>query len=116
LSRALKRLRSTPLPHRVLTAWESQWKARWPRASSELLAGVGEVGRTVRTHLLRFGVLAPEDAGAARQGLAARLATLVRRFPAQPASLFAYLGVCALDLERLRGEFVVRARAVGVLA
>lgn len=116
LSRALKRLRSTPLPHRALAAWELQWKARWPRASNELLAGVAEVGRTVRTHLLRFGALSPEDAGAARQGLAARLATLVRRFPAQPASLFAYLGVCALDLERLRGEFVVRARAVGVLA
>jgi hypothetical protein len=116
LTRALKRMRSGPLLHRALAAWESEWNARWPRASIELLAGVSEVGRAVRSHLLRFGAVVLDDAGAARQGLAARLATLVRRFPAQPASLFAYLGVVALDLERLRGEFVVRARPMGAPA
>lgn len=116
LSRALKRMRSGPALHRALAAWESEWRARWPRASSELLAGISEVGRAVRSHLLRFGAIAVDDAGASRQSLAARLATLVRRFPAQPASLFAYLGVVALDLERLRGEFVVRARPVGAAA
>ena len=116
LSRALKRLRSGPALHRALAVWESEWRARWPRASSQLLADISEVGRTIRSHLLRFGAIAVDDAGASRQSLAARLATLVRRFPAQPASLFAYLGVVALDLERLRGEFVVRARPVGVAA
>jgi hypothetical protein len=116
LSRALKRLRSGPALHRALAVWESEWRARWPRASSQLLADISEVGRTIRAHLLRFGAIAVDDAGASRQSLAARLATLVRRFPAQPASLFAYLGVVALDLERLRGEFVVRARAVEVAA
>jgi hypothetical protein len=116
LSRALKRLRSGPALHRALAVWESEWRARWPRASSQLLADISEVGRTIRSHLLRFGAIAVDDAGASRQSLAARLATLVRRFPAQPASLFAYLGVVALDLERLRGEFVVRARAVEVAA
>ena len=116
LSRALKRLRSGPALHRALAVWESEWRARWPRASSQLLADISEVGRTIRSHLLRFGAIAVDDAGASRQSLAARLATLVRRFPAQPASLFAYLGVVALDLERLRGEFVVRARPVEVAA
>lgn len=116
LARALKRLRSGPVLHRALVAWEVEWHARWPKASSEWLAGISEVGRAIRSHLLRFGALTPDDTGAARQGLAARLATLVRRFPAQPASLFAYLGVVALDLERLRGEFVVRARPLGASA
>jgi hypothetical protein len=116
LSRALKRLRSGPALHRALAAWESEWRARWPRVPSELLDGISEVEGTARSHLLRFGAVAVDDAGASRQALAARLATLVHRFPAQPASLFAYLGVVALDLERLRGEFVVRARSAGAAA
>jgi hypothetical protein len=116
LSRTLKRMRSGPQLHRALAAWESEWRALWPSTSSELLAGVSQVGNSVRSHLLRFGAVALDDAGTARQSLAARLATLVRRFPAEPASLFAYLGVVALDLERLRGEFVLRARPVGAPA
>jgi hypothetical protein len=37
----------------------------------------------------------------------------VHRAALQPSALFAYLALFALDLERLQGEFVLRARATG---
>jgi hypothetical protein len=51
-----------------------------------------------------------DDAPVARQGLATRLIALLHRNSAHPVALFAYLALFALDLEHLRGEFVVRAR------
>jgi hypothetical protein len=60
--------------------------------------------------VLRFGTLPLTEAPNARQSLAARLAAHVRRAALQPSALFAYLALFALDLERLQGEFVLRAR------
>jgi hypothetical protein len=39
-----------------------------------------------------------------------RLAAHVRRAALQPSALFAYLALFALDLERLQGDLVLRAR------
>ena len=69
------------------------------------------VAKLLRTHLLRFGSLPVSDALTARLFLAARLVAHIRRAALQPSALFAYLALFALDLERLRGEFVLRARA-----
>jgi hypothetical protein len=111
LVRTLKRLRAGHGLHAALASWEREWHIRWPEASSEVAAGMDHVAQTLRTHLLRFGALAVADATTARQTLAARLAAHVRRATLQPSALFAYLALLALDLERLRGEFVLRARA-----
>lgn len=110
LVRTLKRLRSGHGLHAALTTWEREWRTRWPEASSEVVAGLDYVAQSLRTHLLRFGALAVADATAVRQSLAARLAAHVRRAALQPSALFAYLALFALDLERMRGEFVLRAR------
>lgn len=111
LARTLKRLRAGHRLHVALAAWEHEWRIRWPSASSEVAAGLDHIAQMLRTHVLRFGALSPSDAAGARQSLAARLAAHVRRAALQPSALFAYLALFALDLERLQGEFVLRARA-----
>jgi hypothetical protein len=111
LVRTLKRLRAGHGLHTALAAWEREWRTRWPEASSELIAGMDHVAKLLRTHLLRFGSLPVSDALTTRQSLAARLVAHIRRAALQPSALFAYLALFALDLERLRGEFVLRARA-----
>lgn len=95
--------------HAALRAWERQWRARWPACGVNARAGLDRLAAHVAAHLARFGTLAVEDAPAARQKLAADIAALLRRSAAQPAALFSYLALVALDLERLRGEVVVRA-------
>ena len=113
IARGLRRLRAGGTLHRLLAAWETEWRRLWPPLDDEgrlLLDGVVE---HVRSHLLRFAALPVDDAVGARQALGARLATAVRRSASQPAALFAYLALFAVDLERLRGEFMLRARPVG---
>ncbi len=110
LARALIRIRSGPVVHRALSAWESVWRARWPRTTDDERAVLEDLVRVARRHVPHFGTLNPEDTAAARQNLAGRLIALLHRASSQPAALFAYLALFALDLERLRGEFVARAR------
>ncbi|HTN48009.1 MAG TPA: hypothetical protein VMK32_01110 [Burkholderiaceae bacterium] len=102
--------------HRVLDSWSVEWRARWPAVSEEFAASLLRVAQMLKDHLRRFGAMAADDANSARQFLSASMASLLRRCPAQPAALFAYLAVFALDLERLRGEFVRRACRAGASA
>jgi len=113
IARALRRLRAGGTLHRLLAAWEAQWRRLWPALGDEERSVLDGVVEQVRSHLLRFPALPVDDAAGARQALGARLATAVRRGASQPAALFAYLALFAVDLERLRGEFMLRARPVG---
>ena len=110
LARALRRVRAGPPLHRAITAWEREWRSRWPRVAGDLASALDDVAQAARRHVLAFATLVPDDTAAARQSIAARLIALLHRAAAQPAALFAYLALFALDIERLRGEFVVRAR------
>ena len=67
------------------------------------------MARTVRAHLAAFGSLPVEGAAPAREHLAERVRRQLHDAAAQPAALFAYLVLVALDIERLRGEFALRA-------
>jgi hypothetical protein len=95
--------------HAAFRAWQDGWRARWPACNDEARAGLERLAAIVRNHLAHFGALHVDDADAARIRLVADLATLLRRSAAQPAALFCYLALVALDLERLRGEIVARA-------
>jgi hypothetical protein len=68
----------------------------------------------VREHLAAFGGLPPEAAAASRERLAERVLRQLHDAAGQPAALFAYLLLVALDLERLRGEFVLRATGLAL--
>jgi hypothetical protein len=102
--------------HLALRTWLNAWQENWPAISLDAAAGLRRVVRAVELHVGRFGSLQPEDTAPARQTLAATLVTLIHRFAAQPAELFAYLAVFALDLERLRAEFMRCARSVQAAA
>lgn len=100
--------------HAARQAWLREWRRRWPSAQWR---GGGERGalealaRELEAHVQRFGAASPQDALAARETLHQRMRALLRRCPAEPVALFAYLVVVALDVERLRGEFVRHAAA-----
>jgi hypothetical protein len=95
--------------HPAVDAWEAHWRTLWPRVSADERADLDALVRLVVRHEQDFGTVAVEDAAAARAELATRLSSLMRRAAAQPAALFAWLALLALDLERLRGEFIARA-------
>jgi hypothetical protein len=96
--------------HRAVDAWIEAWTATWPPLPEAAGQALLQLVQSLRRNLQQFAALAADRAGAARHDLAAWLAARVRRLGVQPATLFAYLALSALDLERLRGEFVLRAR------
>jgi hypothetical protein len=100
--------------HPLLQAWQAQWQQRWPRCGEEQRDSLLLLARTVREHLAAFGGLPPEAAAASRERLAERVLRQLHDAAGQPAALFAYLLLVALDLERLRGEFVLRATGLAL--
>lgn len=93
----------------AVQAWERHWRALWPKVTGEERGNLDALAYLLRRHAVEFGRAEPTAAGESRLALAARLSALLRRSAAQPAALFAWLALLALDLERLRGVFVTRA-------
>lgn len=101
--------RSGDALHPLVRAWHAQWLQRWPRCSEEHRQALLLLSRTVQRHLTAFGTLPVDAAAPARERLAERVRRQLHDAAAQPAALFAYLLLVALDIERLRGEFTLRA-------
>jgi len=101
-----------PLPT-ALAGWLAHWRSLWPAASptfsAEQRAALERLRDDVLAHRRRFAQLPPADTGAAREALATRVLARMRMDPVQPVSLFAYLVVLAIDVERLRAECLVQA-------
>jgi hypothetical protein len=97
-----------PALHPALAAWERHWRTLWPDVSDDERTSLDALTGMIRQHALAFPQTPPGDAAGARELLAARVSRLMRRVAAQPAALFAWLALFALDLERLRGEFATR--------
>jgi len=95
--------------HPLLQAWLAQWRQRWPSCSDEHRSALLLLARTVQIHLVAFATLPIEATAPARERLAERARRQLHDAAAQPTALFAYLLLVALDLERLRGEFALRA-------
>ena len=95
--------------HPALAAWEQHWRTLWPDMPEDERTNLDALATLLRQHQLAFPQAPTSEAAGARASLAARVSSLVRRAAAQPAVLFAWLALYALDLERLRGEFVARA-------
>jgi hypothetical protein len=60
-------------------------------------------------HRRAFAAPHTVDGWALRRELQARLVLLLRRHAVEPVEAFAYLALCAVELERLRGEITRRA-------
>lgn len=89
--------------------WLQAWQARLPqplRTEGDSLHGVVQA---VRAHARDFAAAPAGQGNLLRRALQARLVLLLRRCAMEPAAAFIHVALCALDLERLRGELIGRA-------
>jgi hypothetical protein len=91
------------------SAWLEEWRCRWPREADEDTLALEELARLFARHFPRFAALAVDEAWTLRRDLERQLAVRFRRYALTPVAAFAYLALAALELERLRGQLVVRA-------
>jgi hypothetical protein len=98
---------SWKIPGKLAQAWNSEWDRRLPPAAMAGTA-LASLARDLSRHLARFHAAATHEAPQMRRDLEARLVACFRRNPLEPAAAFAWLGLSALDLERLRGELARR--------
>lgn len=95
-------------PDRAVQAWLAGWTTLLPAGRESRLV-IDRFVPELLDHRARFATADAADAGTQRLQLQARLLQWMRRHPVQPVCAFAYLGLCALELERLRAEIVQRA-------
>jgi hypothetical protein len=96
------------VPQTLGAAWWREWEHRLPRplhADDKLRAVVV----LLQAHGSAFAAAPAGPGTLLRRALQARLAPWLRRAAAEPAAAFVHLALCALDLERLRGELLRRA-------
>ena len=81
--------------HAWVRAWHAEWERRLPEPPDQADAA--------------FAAAAAGQGWLLRRSLQARLSLLLRRATLEPAAAFIHIALCALDLERLRGELLGRA-------
>lgn len=94
-------------PATLAAAWGREFVLRLPpaaRQATELQA----VSQLVADYYSRAVLVAGPEGLRLRRRFDARLLASFRRHAIEPMAAFAYLGLNALDLERLRGELVLR--------
>ena len=96
-------------PARLRAAWRAEWIRRWPPGERRGSCGVRSVLETFEQHLVRFGASGVAGSWRERALLEYALRKLFCRLTLDAGACFAYLGLVALDLERLRAELVRRA-------
>ncbi len=95
-------------PGTLGAAWWREWERLLPRplqADDSLRTVVA----LLQAHGDAFAAAPPGPGMLLRRSLQARLTPWLRRAAAEPAAAFVHLALCALDLERLRGELLRRA-------
>lgn len=102
---ALVAARATP----VVAAWWAEWQRRLPHPLGGADDALRQLMATLQAHGAAFASAPPGPGGLLRRSLQARLSLLLRRATLEPALAFIHLALCALDLERLRGELLARA-------
>jgi hypothetical protein len=90
-------------PTLLPTLGHADWRKRWPDEARDD-PDLGALAHLFTLHLARFRKAAPHEAAGLRRRFEERLLAVMRRHPMQPVAAFAWLAICALDLERLRGE------------
>lgn len=96
-------------PQALPLAWHTEWERRLPRRPKDADDTLLQLVATVQAHGAAFAAAPPGPGGGLRKSLQARLSRLLRRAALDPAVAFIHVALCALDLERLRGELLRRA-------
>lgn len=92
-----------------LQAWLTEWRRHWPRCSRQARRNLESLVGLIGVHHDRLAAAKPEQVWLLRQTLRSRLCLLFHQRLLQPAGPCIYLGLVALDLERLRASLVDRA-------
>jgi hypothetical protein len=95
-----------PVPEAMASAWRAEWQRRLPQPLGDAADTLVLVAATVRKHGAAFAAAPPGSGSMLRRALQARLTLLLRRAALEPAAAFIHVALCALDLERLRGELL----------
>jgi hypothetical protein len=96
-------------PESLARAWQAEWERRLPHRLSDADESLRQVVAALTSHGAAFATAPPGPGGLLRRSLQARLSLLLRRATLEPAAAFIHIALCALDLERLRGELLGRA-------
>ena len=96
-------------PQTLGDAWWREWERRLPRPMGDTGDSLRTVAGLLQAHGSAFAAAPPGPGTLLRRRLQVRLAPWLRRATAEPAAAFVHLALCALDLERLRGELLRRA-------
>lgn len=92
-----------------ITDWISHWRSLWPGKTTEQ-TGLDALVQIFSNYLdfLRSAASSGETASK-QDSIENQLARMTRSHRQQPAAMFSFVGLLALDLQRLRGELVRRA-------
>jgi hypothetical protein len=89
--------------------WLDGWRGRCPSIRRRFRESLDRLAATLLDHQRQFLAAAPDRTWPLRRDLDHRLRHLFHVFLLQPAGLFAYLALVAVELERLRAALVSRA-------
>lgn len=93
----------------VIDAWLREWRAQWPR-QPDAAATLEGLLREVAHHATRLEELpTASGSGESTRVLSRRLQFYFRRNPLTPAATAAFVGLLAMDVQRLRGLLAVRS-------
>ena len=95
-------------PQTLGRAWQTEWQRRWPPHRRDPDDTLQRLVRTLLGHDQAFVAADPAQGWVLRGSLRAQLSLLLRRATLEPAAAFIHLALCALDLERLRAELLIR--------
>ena len=92
----------------LLSAWQAEWQRRLPLPLRGHEDPLWQLVQTLQSHGAAFASASSGQGRLLRTALKERLSLLLRRAALEPAAAFIHLVLCALDLERLRGELLLR--------
>jgi hypothetical protein len=100
-------------PSALAGAWRAEWQRRLPHGALADGTQLRVLVRVLERHVAAFRDPALRDGWPLRRALEGELVLLFRRAILDPAAVFVFVALTALDLERLRGELVRRAAFPG---
>jgi hypothetical protein len=94
---------------RILGAWREEWSRRVPWGAWVDTTLLAQLVRALGARRILLAQASLANGAALRRVLADSLTIQFRRATLNPTAAFVFLALCAVDLERLRGELLRRA-------
>jgi hypothetical protein len=105
----LRMLLDAPRPDQIPARWANAWRDRWPPGRRGWTRDLEAFTAGLAAHLGAFRQAAPAEAWNLRAALRERLRLQFHQHLLAPVTVYIYLALILLDLERLRAELLRRA-------